>query len=192
MFPSIHGSQVDLIAKFKEMVLNDYDFNLREHNQQEEFDVERFNILEEIAGHMEESRLQQLGSPFTAYSLMPDLSNTFSWVKNLKLAGICIAGLVALLIIAKCVSLIKTLCCCGCCGRTKTIVHVPKNDKSKKKHKPKHPKEAPQNIYPAVEMPLINQNSEEMKSKTAHSHKICTYIEGSGFQWDDGCPCGKD
>ena len=49
---TIHYSNLDLISEFKEIKLNDFDFELKAHPAHNLNDLENINVLNDLIGHI--------------------------------------------------------------------------------------------------------------------------------------------
>ena len=58
--PTIPIHSLNLVSEFKQIILKDYDYELKAHTAHEKHDFESINILSEIMGHMQGAEVNSL------------------------------------------------------------------------------------------------------------------------------------
>lgn len=162
--PTIHMNQLKLIAGFKEIVLNDYDFSLRAHPAHQSNELEQLNVLTELIGRIQETRNNPLSKVVMSVRQENQMLDLFSWSKHIRIIVISVIGFIATVTFAAC--LIKPCSYASNALRQYQVINK-KMDNKKDDTLPSAP---------------LNNDIE-------HQHTKCTYIVGKGLVWEDSCPC---
>ena len=99
--PTIPIHSLNLVSEFKQIILKDYDYELKAHTAHEKHDFESINILSEIMGHMQGAEVNSLTNLVYTEKKDLDFNAMFSWTKVLKICVAAIAILLFLGVIAK-------------------------------------------------------------------------------------------
>lgn len=96
--PNLHSNNLELIAEFPEIPLNDYDFTLKAHPAHDTSDLEQLNVLNDLMGRLEETNTNSFSSVVMTENQHNDIKRVFTWVDSLKIMVICVIGFIFFLI----------------------------------------------------------------------------------------------
>ena len=96
--PTIHTPNLNLIASFEELPLNDYDYALKGHPAHSNADMERLNVLNEIIGRIEETHDNSLSGLVMSEKQENRFGEMFSWTDYLKMIVFATIGFILLVL----------------------------------------------------------------------------------------------
>ena len=76
---NIHYSNLDLISEFKDVKLNDFDFELKAQPAHNLNDLENINVLNDLIGHIENSKSDSLTDVIITRHQNTNIENMFTW-----------------------------------------------------------------------------------------------------------------
>ncbi|KAK4009519.1 hypothetical protein OUZ56_018646 [Daphnia magna] len=85
---TIHTPNLDLIAEFEELHLNDFDFALKSHPAHDTMEMEQLNILNDLVGRLQEGETKSLSNIIVTEEQDNQIGNMFSWFDTLKIMGL--------------------------------------------------------------------------------------------------------
>ena len=156
--PKIHISNLHIISNFKEILVNDYDFQLQYHSSHEFNLFENLNIVNDLANRIQNQNSDIMPPINVSSSMSNQISFWSSWTKILKIVVFSIIFLLLILILIKLIRFFKF------CKFKRNYSLTTNHD-----HIALH--------TPITENHLINN----------HSHLICKYTPNVGITWEDGC-----
>ena len=116
---TIHYSNLDLISEFKEVKLNDFDFELKAHPAHNLNDLENINVLNDLIGHIENSKADSLTDVIITRHQNTNIENMFTWSDKSKMIVTIVFSLIILIFLLKIASFYYH-------GRPKVIRHIPR------------------------------------------------------------------
>ena len=101
---TIHYSNLELISEFKEVKLNDFNYELKAHPAHNLNDLENINVLTDLIGHIENSRSDTLSDVVISRQQNTNLAQMFDWSDKLKPIITVVFSLIFLLFLLKLIS----------------------------------------------------------------------------------------
>ena len=98
---TIHYSHLNLVSEFKEIPLNDYNYEIRAHPAHNLNDLENINVLNELIGRIEDSNSNSLSDLVASREQNTNIGNVFSWTEKVKIMIICITCFIILAIVVR-------------------------------------------------------------------------------------------
>ncbi len=186
--PNLHSTNLELIAEFKEVPLNDYDFTLRAHPAHECSDLEQLNILNDLMGRIQETNSNSFSTVVQSEKQFNNIQHVFSWIDTLKIMTLCVIGFIFFLICLRIFIALNPF--------PKLIQKVNSKTTKRKSKKKDYMKNA---IELATTKPILSEQTLSGARPNAlptesigHSHTHCTYVVGKGLVWEDLCPCDEE
>ena len=106
---TIHYAHLELITEFKEVELNDYNYEIRSHPAHNVNDLENINVLNELIGRIEDSNSDSLSDLVASRQQNTNIKNVFSWTEKLKIIIITITCSIILIIVIRVTSIFKPI-----------------------------------------------------------------------------------
>ena len=101
---TIHYSNLELISKFKEVKLNDFNYELKAHPAHNLNDLENINVLTDLIGHIENSNSDALTDIVISRQQNTNLAQMFNWSDKLKPIITVVFSLIFILFLLKVIS----------------------------------------------------------------------------------------
>lgn len=102
----VHLKNLNLVVKYTEIVLNDYDFRLKQHPAHHKIELEQGNLLAELVGRVHDTNTRSIGGLVLSEATAKQLPNIFNWNHFLNIAVIIVSSIIFLVI---------TTCLCFLC-----------------------------------------------------------------------------
>lgn len=99
--PDVHGSNTELISRFEEFQVNDYDYQMLNHGLNELNHFEHLNILMEMVGRAYEYRDPNIRQLMSQGSALIDMSNEYSWTDKIQIIVVAIIAIIILALTIK-------------------------------------------------------------------------------------------
>jgi hypothetical protein len=96
--PTIHTHNLELIAEFEELQLNDFDLALKAHPAHDVMKMEQLNILNDLVGQLHGTETKALSDIIVTEEQSNNIGSMFSWVDTLKIMALCTIGFIFFLI----------------------------------------------------------------------------------------------
>lgn len=191
--PQIHAPNVDLLKKFDEVILNDYDLRVQAHPAQAVNELEQLNVMAELMGRITESDGSSLSSVTLSQNHLSQMNWLNIWFPITKIIVSVLVGIVG----------------CGglylACRRfipnpLAAISNLRSRINSRRKPEDIELEIRNPSGRPAA-VPLLpsvgRRPSDETRgtpsapsvSQFHHSHTTASYATGKGLVWEDMCPC---
>ena len=196
--PNIHVHNLELVAEFETIPLNDFDFSLKGHPVHEKSDLEQMNVLNELIGRIQESSSNSLEQLVQSDKQENEIGNLFSWTNSLKIMVLVVIGFILLVIVIvvfvefKPFNIIRDKMNLQLFGRQKREAQPEITVQMSSISAEPAPTVPTQ---PARTYPVITPNVEIIQSRSqpvVHSHTSPSYIVGRGLVWEDMCPFSQD
>ena len=185
--PNLHSTNLELIAEFDELPLNDFDFTLSAHPAHETIDLEQLNVLNDLMGRIQETNSNSFSAVVQTEVQTNNIKHVFTWVDTLKIMTLSVIGFVLFLI---CVRLFIAL--------NPFPKLTERSRERKERRKIKRYNKSASELQASVPMLPIQASSPVVRATAPpteneiHSHNHCTYVVGKGLVWEDLCPCNPD
>ena len=185
--PNLHSTNLELIAEFDELPLNDFDFTLSAHPAHETIDLEQLNVLNDLMGRIQETNSNSFSAVVQSEVQTNNIQHVFTWVDTLKIMILSVIGFVLFLI---CVRLFIAL--------NPFPKLIAKSKERKERSKIKRYNKSAIELQASAPMLSIQASSSAVRATAPpteneiHSHNHCTYVVGKGLVWEDLCPCNPD
>lgn len=200
---NIHLKNLNLIDKYTEIVLNDFDFTLKHNPAHIRMELEQGNILAELVGRVQDTSSKTVANLVLSENHTNQFSQFFNWTHIIRLTIISVVSFII-------ITLIVYVCCLFQPFRRisflkdKFIRPTPQKEIEMSNIQP------PLSTFPLTNMPLLasappkyvnsSTNNSIPNSATiyptlntnTHSHTKCSYVEGKGLCWEDQCPCSTN
>jgi hypothetical protein len=96
--PTVHTANLDLIAEFEELQLNDFDLALKAHPAHNVMEMEQLNILNDLVGQLHETESKAMSNIVVTREQDNNIGTMFSWFDTLKIMGLSTIGFILFLI----------------------------------------------------------------------------------------------
>ncbi|KAI9553725.1 hypothetical protein GHT06_021661 [Daphnia sinensis] len=200
---TIHTPNLDLIAEFEELHLNNFDYTLKRHPAHNILEMEQLNILNELVGKLQEGEPKSLSDIIVTEEQDNKIGNMFSWFDTLKIISIATIGFILFLIclrawiacnpFPKLIAHLKTKYKRGEIEQATDIEHALRTEENPNNLPAKDKFATSLGIAPiqkasAPEKENIYSLDEPNRTCTGN-HTICSYVVGHGMVWEDLCKC---
>ena len=101
---TIHLKNLNLVDRYTEIVLNDYDLKLKHHPAHEKLELEQSNILAELVGRMQDTNSNSVAGLVFSQTQTNKLPTLVNWNKILNIISILTTSIIIIMIIT-CISL---------------------------------------------------------------------------------------
>jgi hypothetical protein len=96
--PTVHTANLELIAEFEELQLNDFDLALKAHPAHNVMEMEQLNILNDLVGRLHETESKAMSNIVVTKEQDNNIGSMFSWFDTLKIMGLSTIGFILFLI----------------------------------------------------------------------------------------------
>jgi hypothetical protein len=181
--PNLHSTNLELIAEFEELPLNDFDFTLKAHPAHETSNLEQLNILNDLMGRIQETNTNSFSTVVITESKHHNISQALSWLDYLKIMVLSVIGFIFFLI---CVRIFIAL---NPFPKLIQQVRTNKNNRKRNKNDIEMRENVPMLHTQAITLSSHVRPTAPTSDDEIHSHNHCSYVVGKGLVWEDLCPC---
>ena len=82
--PTVHTANLELIAEFEELQLNDFDLALKAHPGHNVMEMEQLNILNDLVGRLHETESKAMSNIVVTKEQDNNIGSLFSWFDTFK------------------------------------------------------------------------------------------------------------